>query len=84
MDDLKMGAIPAARLYHTQYRELPPPPGNIVKYAFCFWCNYGRNFSGINMVTKTKEKSWKKKTKQKKTKKKNNNKTTEKESNTIA
>ena len=22
-----MGAIPAARLYHTQYRELPPPPG---------------------------------------------------------
>ena len=22
----KMGAIPAARLYHTQYRELPPPP----------------------------------------------------------
>ena len=21
-----MGAIPAARLYHTQYRELPPPP----------------------------------------------------------
>ena len=22
-----MGAIPAARLYHTKYRELPPPPG---------------------------------------------------------
>ena len=21
-----MGAIPAARLYHTKYRELPPPP----------------------------------------------------------
>ena len=22
----KMGAIPAARLYHTKYREFPPPP----------------------------------------------------------
>ena len=21
-----MGAIPAARLYHTKYREYPPPP----------------------------------------------------------
>ena len=27
IDDLKMGASPAARLYHTIYRELPPPPG---------------------------------------------------------
>ena len=28
----KMGAIPAAHLYHTKYRELPPPPppGHIV------------------------------------------------------
>ena len=27
MDDLKIGAIQAARLYHTQYRELPYIPG---------------------------------------------------------
>ena len=25
IDNLKNGAIPAARLYHTKYRELPPP-----------------------------------------------------------
>ena len=25
IDNLKKGAIPAARLYHTKYRELSPP-----------------------------------------------------------
>ena len=46
----KMGAIPAARLYHTKYRELPPPPGGTMwLIGHSFWI-FTRIYLGLKQL----------------------------------